>query len=404
MLDIEGIRARFPALRREVDSQTAAYLDGPGGTQVPRAVIDAISAPLTAGLSNWSTDFPSGVLAIDITNRARQAVADLYNASSPSEIVFGPNMTTLVFSFSRALARTWSDGDAIVVTNLDHDANRQPWIRAARDRGVEIRVWDFEPEDCTLSLEKLDDILDDHVRLVAVTKASNAVGTIVDVAAIAERAHAAGALLFVDAVHFAPHGVIDVQAWGCDALVTSPYKWYGPHAGALWARYDLLESLDAYKVRPAPLLPPGKFETGTPSYETINGITAAVDYLASLGTGEHRRERLMSALARTGAHESQLADRFLRGIAEIPKISLFGRDGTDGRTATFAVDVAGVPAAEVAARLGSQGLFVWAGHYYAVAVMERLGLLESGGLVRIGFVHYNSTDEVDRVLSALDQF
>lgn len=404
MFDVDAVRSQFPALARQMGGRAVAYLDGPGGTQVPEQVIDAMSAPLRQGVSNWSTDFPSGQLAVDIVTKARRAVADLYNAPRQSEIVFGPNMTTLVFAFSRALAQTWSEGDAIVVTNLDHDANREPWIRAARDRGVEVRIWDFDPVDCTLPLEALDELLDDRVRLVAVTKASNAVGTIVDITPVTERAHAVGALVFVDAVHYAPHGVVDVQAWGCDALVSSPYKWFGPHAGALWARYDLLDSMDAYKVRPAPARPPGKFETGTASFESIAGIGAAVDYLASLGAGSDRRERLVAGLAATGSHENLLTDRFLRGLADLPKVTLAGIEDSAGRTATFAVEVAGVPAADVAARLGEQGIFVWAGHYYAVAVMERLGVLDSGGLVRIGFVHYNTVDEVDRVLSALDQF
>lgn len=402
MLDLDAVRARFPALRRTIDSRPVAYLDGPGGTQVPAQVIDAMSAPLRSGVSNWSTDFPSGQLAVDIVTDARRAVADLYNAESPEEIVFGPNMTTLVFSFSRALAQTWSEGDAIVVTNLDHDANREPWIRAARDRGVDVRVWDFRPDTCTLHLHDLDELLDEKVKLVAVTKASNAVGTIVDIASVVERAHLVGALVFVDAVHYAPHGLIDVRAWGCDALVSSPYKWFGPHAGALWARYDLLDALPAYKVRPAPAVPPGKFETGTASFETLAGVSAAVHYLESLGEGASRRDRLASAFAATGTHEAELADRFLTGVAELGGVELHGPDSPVGRTATFAVDVKGHAAAEVSEELGRAGLFVWAGHYYAVAVMERLGVLDSGGLVRIGFVHYNTPGEVDRVLSALD--
>lgn len=399
------LRAQFPALQLEVGGKTAVYLDGPGGTQVPQSVIDAMSSYLSHGGSNSGGPFLTSRYTDDVTHAARLAMMDLYNAHRRDEIVFGQNMTSLNFSLSRALARTWQPGDEIIVTRLDHDANISPWLLAADDRGVTVRWLDFDPTDCTLRLETLPELLNEKTRLLAITYASNAVGSISDVRRAVQLAHAAGALVLVDSVHFAPHGLIDVQTLDCDFLISSAYKYFGPHTGILYGKYELLDGLMAYKVRPAPGKPAGKWETGTQSFESLAGVTAAVNYLATLG-GEagSRRERLVRAMVRTKAYEMSLSLRFLQGASQVPGLHVYGItdvERLDERTPTFAVSLDGFSPQAVAERLGEQGIFVWHGHYYAVAVMERLGLLAQGGLVRIGFNHYNTVDEVDQVLAAL---
>jgi len=399
--DVEEVRRRFPALARRVAGSPAAYLDGPGGTQVPDAVIDAMSGLFRVGSANVGGEFVTSREAGAVVAAARSAMADLLGAAG-DEIVFGPNMTTLTFSASRALATTWSPGDNVVVTGLDHDANVSPWLLAAQEREVEVRFAGIDVADATLDLDDLRRKVDGRTRLVAATLASNAVGSIVEGAEVVRIARAVGAHTFLDAVHFAPHRRIDVAALGCDLLAVSPYKFFGPHAGCLFGRRELLAALPAFKVRPAPDAPPARWETGTPSFEALAGVTAAVEFLASLGTGRSRRERLDRAFAAMTAHEQVLERRFLDGIAAIDGVRLFGiaEPDTTRRTATFAVDVAGRDPGEVAAALGRQGIFVWAGHYYAIEVMRRLGR-ERGGLVRIGFVAYNTVAEVDRVVSAL---
>ena len=400
-IDIDAVRAQFPALRRTQNGRQVAYLDGPGGTQVPDRVIEAIAGLLRDGASNHGGPFVTSHETDAVTERARSAVAALFNAS-PAEIAFGQNMTSLTFAVSRALANTWTSGDNLVVTRLDHDGNVWPWVRAAEEAGVEVRYLDFDPDKgCRLAVETLGELMDKRTRLVAVTHASNAVGTIVDVAAVVETAHAGGALTYVDAVHYSPHGLVDVAATGTDFLVASAYKFFGPHTGCLYGRYEILDELDAYKLRPAPVKPPGKWETGTQSFESLAGVAAAVDYLASLGTGDGLREQIVSAMGEIGDHESKLARRFLKGLNLLDGATLHGMPFATGRTPTFAISLDGVPPAEVAKALGDEGIFVWDGDYYAVEVMDRLGVADRGGLVRVGFVHYNTTEEVDRVLHAL---
>ena len=404
-LDVSAVRARFPALSREEDGRLVAYLDGPGGTQVPASVIEAMTARLSAGTSNLDGAFAASREAVEVTASARDAMADLLGGS-PVEIVFGQNMTSLTFALSRALSREWGPGDEVVVTRLDHDANATPWMLAAEDRGAAVRVVDFDPSDGTLDLGHLADTISDRTRLVAVSAASNALGTIPPLADVADLVHGEGALLYVDAVHYAPHHLIDVEALGADFLVCSAYKFFGPHTGIMWGREDLLEATRAYRLHPAPATGPGKWETGTQSFESLAGVAAAVDYLAGRGEGTTRRERLRSAYAAIGAHEEGLAARFLAGAAEMPEVQVFGitDPGRLGeRTATFALSVAGADPAAVAARLGAGGIYVWSGDYYAAGVMEHLGVADSGGLVRVGFVHYNTTEEVDRVVGALDR-
>ena len=398
------VRGQFPALRRDVGGLPATYLDGPGGTQVPQSVIDAMTGYLAAGGSNLGGDFATSRETDEVNNAARRAVADLFNAK-PEEIAFGQNMTSITLAVSRALAATWDEGDEIVVTRLDHDANVWPWVMAARDRGVEVRWVDFDPDEgCTLDTASLRDALSPRTKLVAVTHASNAVGSIVDVRLVAKLAHEAGALVYVDAVHYTPHVVVDVVASDCDFLVASAYKFFGPHTGVLYGKHEHLAAFDFYKIRPAPSDPPGKWETGTQSFESLAGVTAAVDYLAGIGDdkGDDRRAALRSAMSIVREHEEELTRRFLAGLERIDGVTLFGIADDRPRTPTFAIDVEGVSPAEVGRKLGEKGIFVWDGHYYAVEVMERLGVLDAGGLVRIGFVHYNTSIEVDRVLEALE--
>ena len=403
-LDVEHLRTLFPALQRTVAGRPVAHLDGPGGTQVPQTVIDAMSECLSRGVSNLGGVFVASAEADELVEGARSAVADLVGGDR-SEIVFGQNMTSLTFSASRAIAREWKPGDEVVVTSLDHDANVSPWRLAAEDRGAQVRVADIDPEDGTLDLESLDGAIGERTRLVAVTAASNALGTVTPLTDIVEMAHRVGALVFVDAVHYSAHRISDVRALGADFLAASAYKFFGPHTGLLWGKGEHLDRLTPYKVVPAPGSGPGKWETGTQAFESLAGVGGAVDYLAALGNGATRRERLESAFEAIRAHEDSLAERFLAGIAEMPGVTVYGvADGArlDERAPTFAVDVAGVTAREAAAEMGRRGIFVWDGHYYAVAVMQRLDLAARGGLVRIGFVHYNTPEEVDRVLAALD--
>lgn len=400
-MDTSSIRSQFPALDRVVAGRPAAYLDGPGGTQVPRGVIDAMAGFLEAGGSNHGGPFVTSRESDAVAATARAAIADLINAASPDEIAFGQNMTSIALAVSRALGATWGANDNVVVTRLDHDANVWPWVLAARDAGAEVRWVDFDPgAGCRLDLDGLAAAIDQNTRLVACTHASNAVGTIVDVGAVVGMARGVGALTFVDAVHFAPHGSIDVTATGCDFLVASAYKFFGPHTGFLYGRREVLDSIAAYKIRPAPDDPPGKWETGTQSFESLAGVTAAVDHLASLGEGATRRECLVDALRHISDYEQALSTRFLAGLGEMPGIRLFGLDTSAGRTPTFAIEVESRDPHSVAAELGKQGIFVWSGDYYAREVMARLGRADQG-LVRIGFVHYNTVGEVDRVLAAL---
>jgi len=400
-LDISAVRSQFPALSRTVDGRPAAYLDGPGGTQAPASVIDAMAGFMRAGGSNHGGPFASSRETDAVTESARTAIADFFGASQ-GEIAFGQNMTSITLSVSRSLGATWKPGDNVVVTRLDHDGDVWPWVIAARDAGTEVRWIDFDPGDgCRLMTESIGDVIDNRTRLVAMTHASNAVGTITDPRPVIEAAHAVGALTYIDAVHYSPHGLVDVAALGTDFLAASAYKFFGPHTGCLYGRHEVLESVEAYKLRAAPDTPPDKWETGTQSFESLAGVAAAVDYLASLGTGVTRRDKLRSAMDTIGAYERSLSERFLSGIANTPGITLYGRDVPDGRTPTFAISVDGTHPDTVAETLGDQGIFVWSGDYYAVEVMRRIGVADQGGLVRIGFAHYNTVEEVDRVLGAL---
>ena len=420
-MDIPALRSQFPALARTDAGRPAVYFDGPGGTQVPQRVIDAIGGYLATCNANTHGAFRTSHESDRIVAAAHEAMADLLNASSAREIVFGPNMTSLTFQFSRAIGRQLEAGDEVLVTRLDHDANRAPWL-ALRERGVIVKEVDFDPADCTLRIEEgssptgeaLADLLTPRTRLAAVGYASNAMGTVNPIARITELAHAAGALVWVDAVHYAPHGPIDVQALGCDYLVCSPYKFFGPHAGVVWGRHDLLDGLRAYKVRPAGDQPPDKFETGTQNHEAQAGVLAAIEYLAEIGqkygdaaasgglTG--RRGDLRRAMCAIQAYERPLFDNFATGLEAIPGLTLYGIKPSQhvaqrAPTAAFRLD--GYAPDQVAEALAARGIYVWSGNFYAVAVTERLGLEETGGVVRAGLAHYNTQEEVDYCLSVL---
>ena len=380
-LDVAAARGRFSALDRDL-----AFFDGPGGTQVPDEVISAIANYLRESNANVSGPYETSRRTERLVADARLAAAS-FLGGSPEEVVFGANMTTLNFALSRAAAREWSEGDEVVVTRLDHDANVSPWLELAHDLGLVVRFADIR-DDTTLDLDDLAAQLSERTRVVAFPWASNAVGTLVDVARVAELAHEAGALAWVDAVHYAPHGPIDVAAAGADVLICSPYKFFGPHLGLAYARAELLERWRPYKVRPASDEPLGhRYETGTLPHELLAGFVAAVDYVGSLGW-----ESIV-------AHERELGERFLDGLPE--RCRLHGLPTMEGRVPTFALTIDGIAPDEAARRLGERGLAVWHGNYYALEVMKRLGLEDSGGAVRAGIVHYNTAGEVERLLAEL---
>jgi cysteine desulfurase family protein (TIGR01976 family) len=378
--DVEAVRARFSALR-----QPLAFFDGPGGTQVPDEVIDAVSRYYREANANVSGPYETSRRTEALVDQARQTAAR-FLGSSPDETIFGANMTTLAFALTRTASREWNEGDEILVTKLDHDANVSPWLELAHDRGLDVRFVEIH-DDTTLDLEDLERQLGDRTRVVAFPVASNAVGTLTDVHRIVQLAHEAGALAWADAVHYGPHGPIDVADWGVDVLICSPYKFFGPHLGVAFGRAELLERWRPYKVRPAANVPLGhRFETGTLPHELLAGFVAAVDYLDSVGWDAIR------------AHERALGERFLTGLPE--RVTLYGLPTMEGRVATFAFNVEGVGTRDAAVRLGDAGFAVWQGNYYAVEVMKRLGL-EEAGAVRAGVVHYNTADEVDALLAEM---
>lgn len=399
-LNTAEIRAQFPALRREENGTTVAWFDGPGGSQVPYSVIDAIGSFLTHGGSNHGGAFAASRDSEEAHETAREAVADLFGARPDDYIVFGMNMTSLNFALSRALSTTWGPGDEVVVTRLDHDANVAPWLRAAADRGATVQWVPFDTSTYRLDLDRLAEVVGSRTKVVAITHASNAIGTQVDIAEATRIAHDAGALIVVDAVHYAPHGLIDIAGTDCDFLLASAYKFFGPHIGAMAGRATLLEELDAYKVRPSPATGPGKWETGTQSFEALTGVTAAVDHIAGLAPGAPtRRSQIAAAYAEIQDHAIHLGDRFIGGLPETATV--FGiTDDLTRRTPTYAIEMDGISARRLATELGDRGIFVTDGDYYAAEVMKALRRTD-GGLVRIGFLHYTTEDEVDRLLAAL---
>jgi cysteine desulfurase family protein (TIGR01976 family) len=410
-LDPIALRRRFPALARTGgDGLPVIYADAPGGSQVPETVVDAIAEHLRSGISNTHGAFAASEETDALIADARRAASDVTGAD-PGEIIFGPNSTTLLLHLSRSFGRTLRPGDEVVVTTLDHDANVRPWVLAAEDAGATVRWVDVRDDDVTLDLDSFDAAVNDKTRLVAFTLASNAVGTIPPAAELVRRIHAVGALAAVDGVHFAQHHALDLHALDADIQACSPYKFFGPHLGVLSVRRELLDAWTPYKLRPAPDEAPDRWETGTQNHEGLAGLIAAVDYLADVGrtygavdTGDGRRAAVVAGFDAIGTHERGLSERFVRGVNDLPNVRLWGVadvDRLDERTPTFAVRVDDQDPLKTATELARRGIYVWDGHYYAITVMERLGLLDSGGAVRIGFCHYHSADDVDRVLQAL---
>ena len=402
--DVTAIRSRFPALGRTgPDGRPYVWVDAPGGSQMVDTAIDAVTARMRAGASNTHGVFRVSEEIDALISDARRAGADLLGCD-PGEIVFGQNATSLLLHLSRSIGRTWGPGDEVVVTRLDHDANVRPWILAAEDAGAMVRWVDVRPDDVTLDLDDLATMIGPRTKLVACTLASNAVGTTPPVADVIALAKQAGALVALDGVHLAQHRSIDLHGLGADLVATSPYKYFGPHQGMAAVRAELLASLTPYKLRAAPDDDPDRWESGTQSHEAMAGTIAAIEYIAEVGGGGDRRDAVRRGYAAFEAHERELATRFLDGIAGLANVRLLGIADPariDERTPTFALRVGDQHPLDTSRQLGDRGIFTWEGHYYAIDVFERLGLLETGGAVRIGFCHYHTLDEVDRVLEIL---
>jgi cysteine desulfurase family protein (TIGR01976 family) len=409
MLDILRIRNEFPALAVTDGGRPRLYLDAPGGTQACRRAIEAMAGHLEAGTANSGGAFATSLATDAMSAAAHEAMADLLGGA-PDEIAFGPNMTTLTFAVSRALGRRFSDGDELVVTRLDHDANVAPWLLLARDLEMTVRWLDFDPDSGRLRLDQLPGLLGPRTRLVAVGGASNALGTVNDVAAIVRMVReACDALVYVDAVQSVPHLAVDAKALGCDFLACSPYKFFGPHQGVLWGRRELLEELEVYKLRPSPDWPAAvRFETGTPSFEGQAGTIGAVEHVAWIGEtwggaeGGTRRERIVAGMEAVAGHERALSGRFLAGLQRLPRVRLFGPPETEDRVPTFSVTIEGLTARQASERLAEQNIFAWSGNFYAKEAVTRLGLDAAGGLLRVGFCQYSTEGEVDRLLEALE--
>lgn len=426
-LDLNYVRSQFPSLAQTVNGHSAAFFDGPGGTQVPQRVIDAISNYLRRDNANTGGAYATSRHTEAMITEARAAVADFLHCGA-DEVAFGPNMTTLTFAISRALGRELKPGDEIVLTRLDHDANFSPWTAMAEDRGLTVRIAEFRDEDCTLDLADLASKINSKTKLVAVGYASNAVGTINPVKKMVELAHQAGALAYIDAVHYGPHGLIDVADLDCDFLACSTYKFFGPHMGVLFGKREHLKRLRPYKVRPNTNAIPNCWEWGTLNHECIAGIAACVDYIADLGLhaveacgagvahpsgfskgGGHgtqptRRAAIEAAYAAIHQHERALLERMMAGLKKIPGLKIYGITDParfEERCATFAVRIEGHTPLELATKLGDRGFFTWDGNYYALNLTEHFDVEKSGGFLRIGLVHYNTLEEVDRMLVAL---
>ena len=405
--DVEWARAQFPALQQSLNGRPVVFFDAPGGTQVPQRVIDAISNYLATSNANTHGAFLTSQRTDEVYAAAHSAMADLFNCD-PDEVVFGTNMTTLTFALSRAIGRDLKSGDELLVTQLDHDANVSPWV-ALEARGAKVRTADVKPADCTLDMFDLQAKIRRSTRLVAVGYAANAVGTINDVAEVVRLAHGVGAMAFIDAVHFAPHGLIDVRALDCDFMACSSYKFFGPHMGVMYGKREHLQRLRPFKLRACTEELPDRWESGTQNHEGMAGVIAAVEYLADLGRHHApevhtRREALAAAYDAIVQYEEELAERLINGLLEIPGLTFYGikdPEKFNQRTPTVAIRMEGYTPRELAEHLGKRGIFTWDGNYYAVDLAERLGVQQSGGMLRIGLAHYNTAEEVDRLLTEL---
>jgi cysteine desulfurase family protein (TIGR01976 family) len=408
-LDPHWIRSQFPALSRPIGGRVPVFFDGPGGTQVPASMIEAMSRYLLASNANAHGAFATSRETDEVIASARAACADFLGCDA-DEVVFGANMTTLAYSLSRAIGRELKPGDEIVVTRLDHSANVSPW-QALEETGAAVRLVDIHPEDCTLDMDDLERRINERTRLVAIGYASNAVGTVNDVAAAVRLARAAGALTFVDAVHYAPHGPIDVQALDCDFLACSAYKFYGPHVGILYGKREHLARLRPYKLPPAPDEVPARWETGTLNHEGLAGLSAAIGYLEALGrrvspSSATRRDALLAAMAATQTYERGLSGHLIGGLLRIPGLTLYGITDParfDRRTPTVALRLAGQTPHALARALDERGIFTWHGNFYALGLSERLGVESSGGFLRVGLLAYNTAGEVERLLDAVNE-
>lgn len=409
-IDIKWVRSQFPSLSQTVNGHPAAFLDGPGGTQVPQSVIDAISDYLRRDNANTGGAYATSRHTDSTIAGARSAMADFLHCGA-DEVAFGPNMTTLTFAISRAIGRELNPGDEILVTRLDHDANVSPWTAMAEDRGITVRWAEINDGDCTLDMDDFASKLSPRTKLVAVGYASNAVGTINPVKEIVRQSHAVGALVYVDAVHYGPHGLIDVAALDCDFLACSTYKFFGPHMGVLYGKRDHLKRLRPYKVRPNTSAIPNCWEWGTLNHECIAGITDCVDYIAELGRrvrpdAATRRAAIEAAYAAIHEHERALTEKMITGLSQIRGAKIYGITDParfDDRCGTLAVRIEGHTPLQLATDLGDRGFFTWDGNYYALNLTEHLDVEKTGGFLRIGLVHYNTIEEVDRLLAALHE-
>ena len=408
-LDLEGVRAKFPALAHKVNGQPIIFFDGPGGTQVPASVMKAMQQYLLTSNANAHGAFVTSARTDKLINTARLAIADFLGCDR-DEIVFGANMTSLTFTLSRAIARNLQPGDEIIVTRLDHDANVAPW-HILKEKGVIIRTVDINPHDCTLNLSDLAAKINQRTKLVAVGYASNAVGTINNLAQIISMAHGVKALVFIDAVHYAPHGIIDVRELDCDFLVCSAYKFFGPHVGILYGKREHLTQIRPYKVKPAPQEVPACWETGTPNFEGLAGLVATIKYFRELGeqmlpSVADSRQAIVEVMQGIQAYEQELCQHLIAGLLEIPGVNFYGITEPNRlrwRTPTVGIRMRGQTPYEIAKQLGDRGIFTWHGNFYAIGLTERLGIESSGGLLRIGLVHYNTIAEIDALLTALTE-
>ncbi|WP_029789420.1 MULTISPECIES: cysteine desulfurase-like protein [Vibrio] len=403
--NLNQIREQFPALAQYHNDRPVTFFDGPGGSQVPQSVLDSMVSYLGHFNSNLGGHYFSSQATVDVMQSARESAQALLNAPSSGNIVFGANMTSLTFQLSRAISRDWKEGDEIIVSALDHYSNVSSWQQAAEDKGVIVHQVRINEHDCTLDLEHLQSLLSEKTRLVAMTYASNTTGSIVDIHQVVELAHRIGAQVYVDAVHYAPHHLVDVQAVGCDFLACSAYKFFGPHVGIAYIADQWLHSIKPYKVEPATNIGPGRFETGTQSFEGLAGVTAAIEYLAQFGDeGASLRQRLEQSYALYNQHEQRLSAHFLQRLGALDGVNLFGinDESSQLRTPTFALTFDKYAPEFIAKTLGEHNICVWNGHFYALGLFRQLGLEESGGVVRIGCMHYNTTAEIDMLFDVLE--
>ncbi|GLQ76331.1 cysteine desulfurase-like protein [Vibrio penaeicida] len=399
--NVEGLREQFPALNMQQNGIAPIYFDGPGGTQLPLSVIEGYGAYLAQGNSNLGGRFSVSHNTVSLVDTCREKAASLFGTASKDEIVFGANMTTMTFHFSRAISQDWQAGDEIILSDADHGANRSSWAMAAQLKGVKVHYIPVVDNSCNLDLEVFQSLLNEKTRLVAVTAASNLSGTMVDIEKITQLSKANGSVVFIDAVHLLPHKILDVKTLGADFVASSAYKFFGPHLGVLYGRKDCLEQYTPFKVEPAPTYAPNCWETGTLNFEALSAFSYTVDYLATLGQGESLRAQLESAYGNIRQYEESLATYFLSRLAEFPSIELFGEPTANNRTATFALRFGDLDPADIASHLGTQEIYTWSGHLYADRLTDALSVTDKGGILRVGLMHYNTQTEIDRFFSVL---